>query len=211
MPTITRFAPSPSGSLHLGGARTALFNYLYAKSNDGILRLRIEDSDKERSSKESIDSIINGLKWLGIDFSEPISFQTNNHKRHIEVANQLLSNNLAYKCFHDQNFIKNNSSLKKKFKSEWRDIPANKHPKNQAYSIRLKSPVDGICKIEDKIQGMVEVKYEEIDDYIILRSDGSPTFLLSSAVDDYDMKVTDIIRGDDHLTNSFRQKVILIF
>ena len=211
MPTITRFAPSPSGSLHLGGARTALFNYLYAKSNDGSFHLRIEDSDKERSSKESIDSIINGLRWLGIDFSEPITFQSNNYKRHIEIANQLLSKNLAYKCFHDQNYVKNNRSLKKKFQSKWRDIPADKYPKNQAFSIRLKSPINGICKIKDKIQGIVEVKYEEIDDYILLRSDGSPTFLLSSAVDDYDMKVTDIIRGDDHLTNSFRQKVIFDF
>ena len=211
MPTITRFAPSPSGSLHLGGARTALFNYLYAKSNDGSFHLRIEDSDKERSSKESIDSIINGLRWLGIDFSEPITFQSNNYKRHIEIANQLLSKNLAYKCFHDQNYIKNNRSLKKKFQSKWRDIPADKYPKNQAFSIRLKSPINGICKIKDKIQGIVEVKYEEIDDYILLRSDGSPTFLLSSAVDDYDMKITDIIRGDDHLTNSFRQKVIFDF
>ena len=211
MPTITRFAPSPSGSLHLGGARTALFNYLYAKSKDGSFYLRIEDSDKERSSKESIDSIINGLRWLGIDFSESVTFQSNNYKRHIEIANQLLSKNLAYKCFHDQNYVKNNRSLKKKFQSKWRDIPPDKYPKNQAFSIRLKSPINGICKIKDKIQGIVEVKYEEIDDYILLRSDGSPTFLLSSAVDDYDMKVTDIIRGDDHLTNSFRQKVIFDF
>ncbi len=211
MATITRFAPSPSGSLHLGGARTALFNYLYAKANNGKFLLRIEDSDKERSSTESVNSIINGLKWLGINFSEPITFQSNNYKRHIEVANKLLSKNLAYKCFHDQNYIKNNRSLKRKFKSKWRDIPADKYPKNQAFSIRLKSPIDGICKIEDKIQGIVEVKYEEIDDYILLRSDGSPTFLLSSAVDDYDMEVTDIIRGDDHLTNSFRQKVIFDF
>ena len=211
MPTITRFAPSPSGSLHLGGARTALFNYLFAKTNNGRFLLRIEDSDKERSSKESIESITNGLKWLGIDFSEPITFQSNNFKRHIEVANQLLSKNLAYKCFHDQNYIKNTRSLKKKFRSQWRDISADKYPKNQSFSIRLKSPIDGICKIKDKIQGIVEVNYEEIDDYILLRSDGSPTFLLSSAVDDYDMKVTDIIRGDDHLTNSFRQKVIFDF
>ena len=105
MVTITRFAPSPSGSLHLGGARTALFNYLYAKANNGKFLLRIEDSDKERSSKESVNSIISGLKWLGINFSEPITFQSNNYKRHLEVANKLLSNNLAYKCFHDQNYI----------------------------------------------------------------------------------------------------------
>ena len=151
------------------------------------------------------------MKWLGIDFSEPVIFQSNNCKRHIEIANQLLSKNLAYKCFHDQNYIKNNRSFKRKFKSKWRDISINRYPKNQAFSIRLKSPIDGICKIKDKVQGIVEVKYEEIDDYILLRSDGSPTFLLSSAVDDYDMKVTDIIRGDDHLTNSFRQKVIFDF
>ena len=211
MSTITRFAPSPSGSLHLGGARTALFNYLYAKANNGKFLLRIEDSDKERSSEESIESIINGLEWLGINFSKPITFQRNNYEQHIDVANQLLSKNLAYKCFHDSNYIKSNSSLKKKFKSEWRDIPADKYPKDKSFSIRLKSPINGICRINDKIQGLVEVKYEEIDDYIILRSDGTPTFLLSSAVDDYNMKVTDIIRGDDHLTNSFRQKVIFDF
>ena len=211
MSTITRFAPSPSGNLHLGGARTALFNYLYAKANNGKFLLRIEDSDKERSSEESIESIINGLEWLGINFSKPITFQSNNYEQHINVANQLLSKNLAYKCFHDSNYIKSNSSLKNKFKSEWRDIPADKYPKDKSFSIRLKSPINGICRINDKIQGLVEVKYEEIDDYIILRSDGSPTFLLSSAVDDYNMKVTDIIRGDDHLTNSFRQKVIFDF
>ena len=115
MATVTRFAPSPSGSLHLGGARTALFNYLYAKANKGRFLLRIEDSDKEKSFKESTDNIIKGLKWLGIDFSEPVIFQSNNCKRHIEIANQLLSKNLAYKCFHDQNYIKNNRSFKRKF------------------------------------------------------------------------------------------------
>ena len=157
MSTITRFAPSPSGSLHLGGARTALFNYLYAKANNGKFLLRIEDSDKERSSEKSIESIINGLDWLGINFSKPITFQSNNYEQHINVANQLLSKNLAYKCFHDSNYIKSNSSLKKKFKSEWRDIPANKYPKDKSFSIRLKSPITGMCKINDKTQALVEV------------------------------------------------------
>ena len=138
MVTITRFAPSPSGSLHLGGARTALFNYLYAKANNGKFLLRIEDSDKERSSKESVNSIISGLKWLVINFSEPITFQSNNYKRHIEVANKLLSKNLAYKCFHDQNYIKNNRSLKRKFKSKWRDIPADKYEGGKSGSVDTK-------------------------------------------------------------------------
>ncbi len=211
MPTITRFAPSPSGTLHLGGARTALFNYLYAKANRGKFLLRIEDSDKERSSKDSVDNIVSGLEWLGISFSEPIIYQSKNYNRHFEVANQLLLKNLAYKCFHNSDYIKNNSSNRNKFQSKWRDTPTKHHPKNQEFSIRLKTPKNGICQINDKVQGNIKVNYEEIDDYIILRSDGSPTFLLSSAVDDHDMKVSDIIRGDDHLTNSFRQKVIFDF
>ena len=211
MSVVTRFAPSPSGSLHLGGARTTLFNYLYAKANNGKFLLRIENSDKERSSDESIENIISALNWLGLNYTEPVVYQSKNIKNHVEVANSLLSKNLAYKCFHNQEYINQQILKNKKFKSEWRDVPKEKYPKDQIYSIRLKTPIDGICRISDNIQGNVSVNYEEIDDYIILRSDGTPTFLLSSVVDDCDMSVSDIIRGDDHLTNSFRQKVIFDF
>ena len=211
MSVVTRFAPSPSGSLHLGGARTALFNYLYAKANNGKFLLRIENSDKERSSDESIENIISALNWLGLNYTEPVVYQSKNIKNHVEVANSLLSKNLAYKCFHNQEYINQQILKNKKFKSEWRDVPKEKYPKDQIFSIRLKTPIDGICRISDNIQGNVSVNYEEIDDYIILRSDGTPTFLLSSVVDDCDMSISDIIRGDDHLTNSFRQKVIFDF
>ena len=156
MPTITRFAPSPSGTLHLGGARTALFNYLYAKANRGKFLLRIEDSDKERSSKDSVDNIVSGLEWLGISFSEPIIYQSKNYKRHIEVANQLLLKNLAYKCFHNSDYIKNNSSNRNKFQSKWRDTPTKHHPNNQEFSIRLKTPKMEFVKLTIKFKGILK-------------------------------------------------------
>jgi glutamyl-tRNA synthetase len=211
MSIITRFAPSPSGNLHLGGARTALFNFLFAKSNNGKFFLRIEDSDRQRTTSESINNIINGLNWLGIHFNEPVYFQSKNFKKHINIAESLLSNGLAYKCFHEQSYIDKFNSTKSKFFSEWRDIPSEKHPKNKLFCIRIKSPSSGKCKISDEIQGNIEIDAQEIDDYIIVRSDGTPTFLLSSAVDDYEMSISHIIRGDDHLTNSFRQKVLFDF
>ncbi len=210
MSVITRFAPSPSGPLHIGGARTALFNYLHAKKNNGKFRLRIEDTDKDRNSKESTESIIKALEWLGLNFDDEIVYQTNNKKEHLEVAESLLSRGLAYKCFHDKEFLQRFKSSKKKFHSEWRD-KQNNLPSNQDYCIRIKAPLNDSQTLNDKIQGKVLVNANEIDDYIIVRSNGSPTFLLSSAVDDLKMNVSDIIRGDDHLTNSFRQKIIFDF
>ncbi len=210
MSVITRFAPSPSGPLHIGGARTALFNYLHAKKNNGKFRLRIEDTDKYRNTNESTESIIKSLEWLGLDIDDKIIYQSNNKKEHLEVARSLLSRGLAYKCFHDKEFIQRFKSSKKKFQSEWRD-KQNKLPSNQDYCIRIKAPLNESQTLNDKIQGNVNVNANEIDDYIIVRSDGSPTFLLSSAVDDLRMNVSDIIRGDDHLTNSFRQKIIFDF
>ena len=156
MTIITRFAPSPSGKLHLGGARTALFNFLYAKSKNGKFLLRIEDSDKERSNHESIDNIINGLNWLGIIFDQPILFQSKNFGRHNEIAQSLLSKGLAYKCFHEQQYIENFNKTKSKFISEWRDIPVNKHPKNSSFCIRIKSPNSGFSEISDEIQEMLK-------------------------------------------------------
>ena len=206
METITRFAPSPTGFLHLGGARTALFNFLHAKSNGGKFKIRIEDTDQIRNKKESIDSILNGLDWLGIKYEGEVVYQSNKILEHKNVINQLIDNNCAYKCFHTNDEIIQLKKKKKKFKSEWRN--KTDHPENMQFCVRIKSPIDGQTIINDNIQGKVKVDNKELDDFVIMRSDGSPTFLLSSAVDDFLMSITDIIRGDDHLTNSFRQMVI---
>ncbi len=207
MSTITRFAPSPTGSLHLGGARTALFNYIYAKSNNGLFKLRIEDTDKTRHQSNSINSIIDGLNWLNIKYDDKIIFQSKNQKEHLNTANNMITKGIAYRCYHDELEIEKIKKTKKKFQSEWRH-KNNNFPKNKKYCIRIKSPESGNTEINDKVQGKVSIQNKEIDDYIIIRSDGSPTFLLSSAVDDHLMSITDIIRGDDHLTNSFRQMLI---
>ena len=206
METITRFAPSPTGFLHLGGARTALFNFLHAKSNGGKFKIRIEDTDQIRNKKESIDSILNGLDWLGIKYEGEVVYQSNKILEHKNVINQLIDNNCAYKCFHTNDEIIQLKKKNKKFKSEWRN--KTDHPENMQFCVRIKSPIDGQTIINDNIQGKVKVDNKELDDFVIMRSDGSPTFLLSSAVDDFLMSITDIIRGDDHLTNSFRQMVI---
>ena len=207
MKVITRFAPSPSGLLHIGGARTALFNFVFAKSKNGIFRLRIENTDTQRQSEKSVESIVNDLKWLEIKYDKDIVFQKLNYDKHIEIAKKMIENNLAYKCFitdSELNKIKINRS-KVKFRSIWRDKTSKFHPKNQPYVIRFKTPLNSKIEINDLVQGSISVKSEEIDDYILVRSDGNPTFLLSSAIDDVNMKVSHIIRGDDHLTNSFRQ------
>ena len=207
MKIITRFAPSPSGLLHIGGARTALFNFVFAKSKNGIFRLRIENTDTQRQSEKSVESIVNDLKWLEIKYDKDIVFQKLNYDKHIEIAKKMIENNLAYKCFitdSELNKIKINRS-KVKFRSIWRDKTSKFHPKNQPYVIRFKTPLNSKIEINDLVQGSISVKSEEIDDYILVRSDGNPTFLLSSAIDDVNMKVSHIIRGDDHLTNSFRQ------
>ena len=210
MTVITRFAPSPTGALHLGGARTALFNYLHAKRNNGKFRLRIEDTDRNRNSEESTKVITKSLEWLGLEVDDDIIYQSNNQTEHTLIAESLLSKGLAYKCYHDKEYIQQFSNSKQKFYSEWRD-KQNLLPTKKDFCIRIKSPVNRDHIIKDRIQGNVKVSANEIDDYIIIRSDGTPTFLLSSAADDFKMKITDIIRGDDHLTNSFRQKVIFDF
>ncbi len=206
METITRFAPSPTGFLHLGGIRTALFNFLHAKSNGGKFLIRIEDTDQTRNIKESIDSILDGLDWLGLKHDGVIIYQSNQIQEHKKIINQLIDNNFAYKCFHTEDEIQKLKRNNKKFKSKWRD--KIDHPKDTEFCVRIKSPIDGQTIINDKIQGKVKVENKELDDFVIMRSDNSPTFLLSSAIDDFMMSVTDIIRGDDHLTNSFRQMVI---
>ena len=206
MGIVTRFAPSPTGLLHLGGIRTALFNFLHAKSNGGKFKIRIEDTDHTRNKKESLDSILSGLDWLGLKHDSEVVYQSKNIQEHKKIINQLIDNNFAYKCFHTNEEIIELKKKNKKFKSKWRDNID--HPKNARFCVRIKSPQDGETIINDKIQGQVKVENKELDDFVIMRTDGSPTFLLSSAVDDFLMSITDIIRGDDHLTNSFRQMVI---
>ncbi len=207
---VTRFAPSPSGRLHIGGARTALFNYLFAKSNNGIFKVRIEDTDKERESKSSINSILEDLNWLEINTIEKIIYQSQNKHRHLEVSKLLVENDLAYRCFlsyEEIEEIKEN----KKFESPWRNKNKKDYPKNKKFVIRMKIPKNENIIIDDLIQGKINVNSNELDDYVIVRGNGEPTFLLSSAVDDIDMEVSHIIRGDDHLTNTFRQSYIYKF
>ena len=211
MPIITRFAPSPTGSLHIGGARTALFNYIFAKSNNGIFKIRIEDTDKIRNTESSVDSIINGLNWLGLKTDQKIIYQSKNKDEHVQIAKKMIDENLAYKCFHTDEELAQKRKKNKKFKSEWRDKKKDIIKNKTEYCVRIKSPINGQSTINDKIQGLVTVENSELDDFIILRKDGSPTFLLSSAIDDHLMAVTDIIRGDDHLTNSFRQLQVFKF
>ena len=183
----TRFAPSPTGFLHIGGVRTALFNWLYAKKNSGKFLLRIEDTDRERSSKEAIKKIIDGLNWLGLENDGEIVYQHKNEERHIEVAHILLEAGFAYRDWELEN--------------DYGDLEKN-------HAIRFKIPKEGETIINDKVQGDVEIKNKEIEDFVLLRSNGTPTYMLSVVVDDYDMNVTDIIRGDDHLTNAAKQKLI---
>ena len=211
MPIITRFAPSPTGSLHIGGARTALFNYIFAKSNNGIFKIRIEDTDKIRNTESSVDSIINGLNWLGLKTDQKIIYQSKNKDEHVQIAEKMIDENLAYKCFHTDEELAQKRKKNKKFKSEWRDKKKDIIKNKTEYCVRIKSPINGQSTINDKIQGPVTVENSELDDFVILRKDGSPTFLLSSAIDDHLMAVTDIIRGDDHLTNSFRQLQVFKF
>ena len=207
----TRFAPSPTGKLHIGGARTALFNYLFAKSNGGKFLLRIEDTDIKRSSKENIDVILNGLNWLKLIPSEKEKYQSNETQQHIDIAYKLLKNGFAYKCYlstEELNEMRNQSRKKGKvIKSPYRDNLANL--KNKDFVIRLKMPLEGQTTINDKVQGEVNINNSILDDMVLLRKDNSPTYMLASVVDDYNMEITNIIRGDDHFNNAFRQIQII--
>ena len=207
----TRFAPSPTGKLHIGGARTALFNYLFAKSNGGKFLLRIEDTDIKRSSKENIDVILNGLNWLKLIPSEKEKYQSNETQQHIDIAYKLLKNGFAYKCYlstEELNEMRNQSRKKGDvIKSPYRDNLAN--IKNKDFVIRLKMPLEGQSTINDKVQGEVNVNNSILDDMVLLREDNSPTYMLASVVEDYNMEITNIIRGDDHFNNAFRQIQII--
>ena len=211
MSVVTRFAPSPTGSLHLGGARTALFNWLYAKNRGGKFLLRIEDTDLLRSKKEFTKEICESLIWLKLNWDDEIYFQSKNIENHIKYANLLLKKGLAYKCYCTKDELKQEKdlALKKKipykYSGKCRDL---KDDLNKDFVLRIKVPNDGLINLQDSIQGLVSISYDSLEDFIILRSDNTPTYMLAVVVDDYAMKVTDVIRGDDHLTNTFKQLVL---
>ncbi len=213
MSVITRFAPSPTGYLHIGGARTALFNYLFSKHKGGKFLLRIEDTDEKRSSQAAIDAILQGLNWLGLEYNSDYILQSRNLNRHKEIAEKLLEKGQAYLCYtsaEELEEMRKNCEAKKEnfhFKSPWRDKVLSQSSGVKPV-VRIKAPLEGETVINDLVQGEIRVKNSEIDDLVMLRSDGTPTYMLAVVVDDFDMNITHIIRGDDHLTNAFRQKII---
>ncbi len=214
MNVVTRFAPSPTGFLHIGGARTALFNYLYAKHMGGKFLLRIEDTDRQRSTQEAVDAIKSGLKWLGLDWHGEAVSQFACAARHVEIAETLLAQGKAYKCYcSPEELTKMRESAKAagkpmRYDGRWRDRDPAEAPSGVDPVIRIKADHGGETVIQDMIQGEVRVSNTEIDDFVILRSDATPTYMLAVVVDDHDMDVTHVVRGDDHLTNTFRQMQI---
>lgn len=211
MTVRVRFAPSPTGFLHIGSARTALFNYLFAKHNNGKYLLRIEDTDRERSTPEAVEAIFKSLEWLGIKADEEPIFQFSRFQRHAEVANELLKADKAYYCYcspEELQTMREDAAANGKpprYNGMWRDRSPSDAPSGVKPVIRFKSPQEGALTISDCVQGEVTVKNDQLDDMVLLRADGTPTYMLSVVVDDHDMGITHIIRGDDHLTNAFRQ------
>ncbi len=207
----TRFAPSPTGPLHIGGIRTALFNWLYSKNQNGKFFLRVEDTDKERSKDEYKNQIVQDLKWLGINYDGEEYIQSKKIDDHIKVANELLKNGYAYKCYCSNDEIEEQKKRAKQkkipyiYNREWRDRKESDAPKNVKPVIRFKSKIDGSSILKDLVQGDVEIENNTIEDFIILRNDGTPTYNLSASVDDHQMNMTHIIRGDDHKINTFKQ------
>ena len=212
---VTRFAPSPTGYLHIGGARTALFNWLFARHHGGKYLLRIEDTDKARSTQPAIDAILDGLGWLGIDGDGEPYFQSQFEKRHAEVAHELIERGSAYRCYLTPEELaarrEKAQAERRPFRidSEWRDVTPGPEQEGKPYVIRIKTSNEGETAVDDLVQGRVTVANAEIDDFVLLRSDGTPTYMLAVVVDDHDMGVTHIIRGDDHLNNAFRQLAII--
>jgi len=213
-PVVTRFAPSPTGFLHIGGARTALFNWLYAKHSGGKMLLRIEDTDRERSTDAATAAILDGLTWLGLDWDGDVISQFERAPRHREVAEELVTKGKAYYCYATPQELED---MREKARAEgrpprydgrWRDRDASEAPEGVKPVIRIKAPREGETLVRDAVQGDVRFPNKDLDDFIILRSDGNPTYMHAVVVDDHDMGVTDIIRGDDHLTNAARQTVI---
>ncbi|MFL6720972.1 MAG: glutamate--tRNA ligase [Sphingomonas sp.] len=212
-PVVTRFAPSPTGYLHIGGARTALFNWLFARHHGGKFLLRIEDTDRARSTQEAIDAILDGMRWLGLDWDGHEYYQSQFWARHAEIAHRLVERGAAYRCYMTQEELAEQREKAKlerrpfRINSPWRDVADDQG--ERPYVIRLKAPREGETVIDDEVQGRVTVQNSEIDDLILLRSDGTPTYMLAVVVDDHDMGVTHVIRGDDHLNNAFRQLAII--
>ena len=211
---ITRFAPSPTGFLHIGGARTALFNWLYARRHGGKMLLRIEDTDRERSTREAIDAILDGLKWLELDWDGDVIYQFSRAARHREIAELLLAAGKAYRCYATAEEL---AAMRERARAEgrtrlydgmWRDRDPSEAPSGMKPTIRLRAPLTGETVIEDQVQGRVVWQNENLDDLVLLRGDGTPTYMLAVVVDDHDMGVTHVIRGDDHLINAARQKQI---
>ena len=213
MTIVTRFAPSPTGFLHLGGARTALFNWLFARRHGGRFLLRIEDTDRARSTQPAIDAIIEGMRWLGLDWDGEPVFQFARAARHAEVADQLIASGDAYRCWMTaaeidaQRAAAQAAKQPLRIRSPWRD--RSDGPADQPFVVRLRAPREGATTIDDQVQGAVTVQNAELDDLVLLRSDGTPTYMLAVVVDDHDMGVTHVIRGDDHLNNAFRQLPII--
>ena len=213
-PVVTRFAPSPTGFLHIGGARTALFNWAFARHHDGKFLLRIEDTDRARSTDEAIEAILDGMAWLGLNADDEPVFQHKNADRHIEVVQTLLASGNAYKCYCTPEEIEAMREAARaagkppRYDGTWRDRDPGEAPDGQTYVVRFRAPQEGSTVIDDCVQGTVTTANDQLDDLIILRSDGTPTYMLSVVVDDHDMGVTHIIRGDDHLTNAARQSQI---
>jgi glutamyl-tRNA synthetase len=211
MSIVVRFAPSPTGFLHIGGARTALFNWLYARHHKGVFRLRIEDTDRQRSTQAAIDAIISGLKWLGLDWDDEIVFQFARAPRHAEVARQLLAEGKAYYCYCTPQELQamreeqRAKGLPEGYDGRWRDRDPAEAPPGVPPVIRLKAPQSDETVIQDLVQGEVRQANAELDDMVLLRADGTPTYMHSVVVDDHDMGITHVIRGVDHLTNTFRQ------
>jgi glutamyl-tRNA synthetase len=208
---VTRFAPSPTGFLHIGGARTALFNWLYARRHGGRMMLRIEDTDRERSTQAAIDAIIDGMKWLGLDWDGEVVYQFSRAARHAEVAHELLAKGMAYRCYatpQELEEMREKARAEKRpprYDGRWRDRDPAEAPAGAPFVVRIKAPEAGETAIDDAVQGRVVFPNKDLDDFILLRSDGTPTYMLAVVVDDHDMGVTQIIRGDDHLTNAARQ------
>jgi glutamyl-tRNA synthetase len=210
-PVVTRFAPSPTGFLHIGGARTALFNWLYARRFGGKMLLRIEDTDRERSTDAAIAAILDGLSWLGLQWDGEVVYQFSRAARHAEVAHDLLARGLAYYCYASAQELEEMRELARaekrppRYDGRWRDRDPSQAPTGVKPVIRLKAPQEGETIVEDRVQGRVVFPNKDLDDLVLLRSDGTPTYMLAVVVDDHDMDVTHIIRGDDHLTNAARQ------
>lgn len=214
MSVVTRFPPSPTGFMHIGTARTALFNWLYARKHNGKMLFRIEDTDRKRHNEAAVENLIEGLKWLGLDWDGDIVSQYEKRERHAEIAKELLAKGKAYYCYCSPEELEEMREAAKKegrmsfYDRRWRDADPSSAPNDIAPVIRIKAPLEGTTTVQDSVQGDVTINNEQLDDFIILRSDGSPTYMLSVVVDDHDMGVTHVIRGDDHLNNTFRQNII---